>query len=138
MVDCCTSAEGIKAAIVGPKLFFEVTPNLSELMGTMKYVSAPHRLPVALMSNEVARLIAATENLKYKAAMLLAYGEGMHVSEVTGLTVGEIDSQHIALGVKPGKGRKDRYTRLSSLMLEYRTSLNSKQPSYIEQRLFNC
>jgi len=119
MVDCGTSAGAINAAIVGLKFFFEVTLNRPVLMDKMQYVPAPHRLPVVLSCEEVARLIAATESAKYKAALSLAYGAGLRISEVTGLKVGDIDSQRMVLRIDQGKGHKDRYAMLSPVMLEY-------------------
>ncbi|HEY8025517.1 MAG TPA: site-specific integrase [Burkholderiaceae bacterium] len=119
MVDCGTSAGAINAAIVGLKFFFEVTLKRPALMDQMQYVPQPRRLPVVLSCEEVARLIAAADSPKYKAALSLAYGAGLRISEVTGLKVGDIDSQRMVLRVDQGKGHKDRYAMLSPVMLDY-------------------
>jgi len=118
MFDCGTSAGSINATIVGLKFFFEVTLGRPELMDKMQYVPEPQRLPVVLSCEEVVRLIAATRGPKYKCALSLAYGAGLRISEVTGLKVGDIDSQRMVLRIDQGKGHKDRYAMLSPVMLE--------------------
>jgi site-specific recombinase XerD len=67
---------------------------------------------------EVARLIAATRNLKHQTALSVAYGAGLRASEVIGLKVGDVDSRRMVLRVEQGKGRKDRYAMLSPVLLE--------------------
>ena len=119
MVDCGTYPGTINATIVGLKFFFEITLNRPELIDKMQYVSQPQRLPVVLSCEEVTRLIAATESPKYKAALSLAYGAGLRISEVTGLKIGDIDSGRMVLRIEQGKGHKDRYAMLSPLMLEH-------------------
>jgi integrase len=71
-----------------------------------------------LSKDEVARLIAATNNLKHQVALSVAYGTGLRVSEVLALKVTDIDSQRMTLRVEQGKGRKDRYAMLSPILLE--------------------
>jgi integrase/recombinase XerD len=66
----------------------------------------------------VARLIAATGNLKHQTALSLAYGTGLRASEVVSLKVSDIDSQRMTLRVEQGKGSKDRYAMLSPILLE--------------------
>jgi integrase/recombinase XerD len=79
----------------------------------MTHVAVPRKLPVILSPEEVGRLIAAAPNLKHQAAMSVAYGAGLRVSEVVSLKVGDIDGERMTLRVEQGKGRKDRYAMLS-------------------------
>jgi site-specific recombinase XerD len=81
-------------------------------------VQVPHKLPVILSRDEVARLIEAAGNLKYQAALSVAYGAGLRASEVIALKVGDIDSQRMVLRVEQGKGHKDRYAMLPPVLLE--------------------
>lgn len=66
------------------------------------------RMPVVLSREEASRLIAAAPNLKARAALSIAYGAGLRVSEVVALKVTDIDSQRMTLRVEQGKGAKDR------------------------------
>nr|WP_315203361.1 site-specific integrase [uncultured Albidiferax sp.] len=118
LVDRGISPITLNATITGLKFFFEVTLNRGELMARMSPVHVPHKLPVVLSCEEVARLIAAAPNLKYQTALSIAYGAGLRVSEITALKVGDIDSQRMTLRVEQGKGRKDRYAMLSPVLLE--------------------
>ena len=61
----------------------------------MTPVQVPHKLPVVLSRDEVARLIEAAGNLKYRAALSVAYGAGLRASEVIALKVGDVDSQRM-------------------------------------------
>jgi integrase/recombinase XerD len=75
---------------------------------------------VVLSREDVARLIAATGNLKHQTALSVAYGAGLRASEVVALKVGDIDSQRMTLRIEQGKGHKDRYAMLPSVLLEPR------------------
>jgi integrase len=66
-------------------------------------------LPVVLSREEATRLIEATRNIKYRAALSVAYGAGLRASEVIGLKVSDVDSKRHVLRIEQGKGRKDRY-----------------------------
>ena len=87
-------------------------------MSKMQSVGVPHRLPVVLSREEVARLLGAVGHIKHQTALSLAYGTGLRVGEVVALKVGDIDSQRMTLRVQQGKGHKDRYAMLSPLLLE--------------------
>jgi len=118
LVDAGTGPVTINATITGLKFFFDITLSQPELMAKMQHVHVPRTLPVVLSREEVARLIAAAPNLKHQAALSVAYGAGLRVSEVVSLKVGDIDSQRMTLRVQQGKGRKDRYAMLSPVLLE--------------------
>lgn len=118
LVDNGTSPFTLNATLTALKFFFDVTVRQPNLMVGMKSVRLPQRLPVVLSREEVARLIAATENLKHQTALALAYGAGLRVSEVVALKVGDVDSQRMTLRIEQAKGRKDRYAMLSPLLLQ--------------------
>ncbi len=99
------------------RFFFKVTLGRPDLVERTTFVREPRKLPVALSPDEVARLLDAAPGLKYKAALSVAYGAGLRVSEVVALKIGDIDSKMI-IRVEQGKGRKDRYVMLSPHLLE--------------------
>ena len=118
LVDRGTSAITLNATITGLKFFFGVTLDRGAMMSKMQHVFVPRTLPVILSREEVKRLIAASDNLKHQTALSVAYGAGLRASEVSGLKVGDVDSQRMVLRIQQGKGSKDRYALLSPVMLE--------------------
>ena len=118
LVDHGISPVSLNATITGLRFFFEVTLERADLMARMQHVRVPRTLPVVLSRDEAARLIASAGNLKYQAALSVAYGAGLRASEVVGLKVGDIDRQRKTLRVEQGKGRKDRYAMLSPVLVE--------------------
>ncbi|ABD68931.1 phage integrase [Rhodoferax ferrireducens T118] len=118
MVDSGASPITLNATIVGLNFFFSITLGREEVMAKMQSVRVPHRLPVVLSKEEVARLLAAVGHIKHQTALSLAYGTGLRVGEVVALKVSDIDSQRMTLRVEQGKGRKDRYAMLSPVLLE--------------------
>lgn len=76
------------------------------------------KLPEILSREEVARLVNGVTNLRHRILLMATYGAGLRVSEVTRLRVCDIDAQRMVIRVEQGKGRKDRYTRLSPRLLE--------------------
>ena len=100
------------------RFFFKVTLGRPDLVERTAFVREPRKLPVVLSPEEVARLLDAAPALKYKAALSVAYGAGLRVSEVVALKVGDIDSKRMVIRIEQGKGRKDRYVMLSPHLLE--------------------
>ena len=76
------------------------------------------RLPVVLSRDEVQRLFATVTNLKQKALFMVAYDAGLRLSEIINLRIEDLDSQRMAIRVRQGKGKKDRYARLTPGLLE--------------------
>lgn len=76
------------------------------------------KLPVILSVSEVEKIIASTRNLKHKALLMLAYSSGMRRQEVQQIKPSAIDSQRMQVHVVQGKGKKDRYTILSTKTLD--------------------
>jgi integrase/recombinase XerD len=82
------------------------------------YQRAPQRVPVVLSREEVARLLAVVPTLRERAAMEIAYGAGLRLSEVLSLRLADVDGERMILRVDQGKGRKDRNVMLSPKLLE--------------------
>jgi site-specific recombinase XerD len=118
LVDAGTSPITLNASITGLKFLFEVTLGHGDVLAKMQSVRVPHKLPVVLSKQEVAKLIACAGNLKHQTALAVAYGTGLRVNEVISLKVTDIDSQRMTLRVENGKGGKDRYAMLSPVLLE--------------------
>jgi site-specific recombinase XerD len=108
----------INSTVSALRFFFDVTLDRPDLGKHASFVHEPRKAPVVLSPEEVARLLEAAPGIKYKAALSVAYGAGLRVSEVVQLKVSDIDSKRMMLRVEQGKGRKDRYAMLSPQLLE--------------------
>jgi site-specific recombinase XerD len=100
------------------RFFFRVTLGRGDIVNHTQFVHEPRKLPVVLSPEEVARFLDAASGLKYKAALSVAYGAGLRVSEVVALKVSDIDGKRMVIRVEQGKGHKDRYVMLSPHLLE--------------------
>ncbi len=118
LVNLGTSAITINITITALKFFFAVTVRRVDVMDMMESVHVPHKLPVILSREEVARLIRCAGSLKYQTALSVAYGAGLRASEVVALKVGDVDSERMILRIDQGKGSKDRYAMLPPLLLD--------------------
>lgn len=111
------SSSSLNQAISAIRFFFTSVLH-REWRLELSYQRAPQRLPVTLSPAEVKRLLAAVPGLRERAAMEVAYGAGLRLSEVLHLKLSDIDSQRMILRVEQGKGKKDRNVMLSPALLE--------------------
>src|SRR5260221_2342800 len=100
------------------RFFFRVTLRRHDIVEHTHFIHEPHKLPVVLSPEEVARLLGAAPGLKYKAALSVAYGAGLRAAEVISLKVSDIDSKRMIIRVEQGKGGKDRNVMLSPVLLD--------------------
>jgi len=108
----------MNAAVSALRFFFKVTLARQGYGERLATVRKEDRLPEVLSPEEVALLLHCAPSLKHKAALSVAYGCGLRVSEITHLKVGDIDSARMLIRVEQGKGRKDRYVMLAPDLLD--------------------
>jgi len=79
----------------------------------------PQRIPELLTREEVARILDACVNLKYRMMLTLCYGCGLRVSELVAVKVRHIhiDGERRLLRVEQGKGAKDRLVPIGESLL---------------------
>jgi integrase/recombinase XerD len=104
-------------AINAVKFYYEKV-----LKGQRKFyfVDRPNReitLPVVFNEEEVIRLLSSVSNIKHKCMLMLAYSAGLRLGEIVRLKLSDIDRERMQIRVEEGKGRKDRYTKLSARFL---------------------
>jgi site-specific recombinase XerD len=104
-------------AINAIKFYFEKVKG-----GERKYyhVDRPIRekaLPEVCSEEEIVAIFKATENLKHKAILMTIYSAGLRISELINLKIKDIDSIRMQIRVEQAKGKKDRYTILSTRTL---------------------
>jgi site-specific recombinase XerD len=111
------SSSTVNQALSAIKFFYtEVVPREWGL--STPYQRFPQRLPVILSRDEVRRLLEASEGLRQRAAMEIAYAAGLRLNELRHLRVSDIDSERMLIHVRQGKGKKDREVMLSPALLE--------------------
>ena len=92
LVSSGVGAPTINNGLTALRFLFMVTLRKPDVVADLPFVREPRRLPLVLSPEEVARLLDAAPGLKYRAALSLAYGAGLHASEVVSLKVADIDS----------------------------------------------
>lgn len=78
----------------------------------------PTRLPEVLSRQELDRLFACAYPPRNRLLLMTTYAAGLRVSEVVKLKPSDIDSSRMMIGVEQAKGSKDRYSILSTRLLE--------------------
>ena len=74
-------------------------------------------LPVVLSREEVARVLGALREPRFRACLRLIYHCGLRVSEAVPIEVSHIDGKSLRLHVCHAKGGKDRYVPLTPGLL---------------------
>jgi integrase/recombinase XerD len=105
-------------AVCALRFFYRVTLKKEWMIEHLPYGKRPKTLPVVLSKEEVTRLFAAMPHRTHRVILMTAYSAGLRLSEVARLRVGDIDSSRMVIRVRQGKGQKDRYVPLSSVLLE--------------------
>jgi integrase/recombinase XerD len=108
----------MNGAVAALRFFFTTTCDRPEMARHLRLVKQPQKLPVVLTPEEVLLLLESAPGPKYKAALAVAYGAGLRVSEVSNLKVSDIDSKRMVIRIEQGKGKKDRNGMLSPRLLE--------------------
>jgi integrase/recombinase XerD len=110
-------------------------PSISQLINALRflYVELYHRpleigeiprpkkerkLPLVLSQGEVLKIFDSVDNLKHKTLLMLIYSAGLRVSESVKLELRDIDPERKLIHLRGAKGKKDRYTLLSEVILK--------------------
>ncbi len=112
------SPESVNHFVAAAKFLYNITLETPWPEDALPRCRVPYKLPVVLSAVEVDEFFHHVCTIRYRAALMTAYGAGLRVSEVVSLQVGDIDSQRKLIRVRQGKGKKDRYAMLSARLLE--------------------
>ncbi|MFN0159010.1 MAG: site-specific tyrosine recombinase/integron integrase [Bacteroidota bacterium] len=88
------------------------------VLGKLPRPKKERKLPVVLSEGEVRRLFGSLSNLKHKTILMLVYSAGLRVGEVVRLRWEDLDEERGMMHIRGGKGKKDRYTILSGLIMQ--------------------
>jgi integrase/recombinase XerD len=104
-------------AAAGLKFFYTKTLGWDVLHLHLPPRTGRSQLPQILSIEELQRLFTHTKNPRHRALLMTTYAAGLRVSEVVRLKLTDIESERMLLRIEQGKGRKDRYTLLSTRLL---------------------
>jgi integrase/recombinase XerD len=90
---------------------------LSYLQFSLPEIDRPDKLPVVLSQQEVRDLLKACTLLKHSILLATVYGCGLRCAEVRQLAIADVDLQRGMLHVRNGKGGKDRYVPLGTMLV---------------------
>ena len=100
------------------KFLYGTTFHRKWVMEKVPCIKRERDLPVVLDREEVEAVFSVTHNVKHRAILMLIYSSGLRVSEAAHLKISDIDSKRMVLRIRRSKGKKDRYSILSTVALE--------------------
>ncbi|TAH20445.1 MAG: recombinase XerD [Cytophagales bacterium] len=118
VIDRKVSASYQNQAINAIKFYYERVLGGQRKFYFLERPNKEKALPTVLSTEEITSILKATENLKHKAILTVIYSAGLRIGELISLKIKDIDSERKQIRVEQGKGKKDRYTLLSSKTLE--------------------
>ena len=101
----------VKVDRIGLQFFWDHT--LGRKWEWVRIVKPPQtrRLPNVLSIAEVVRVLGLVQKPRYRTFFLTVYSMGLRLGEGLALQVGDIDSSHMRVHVRQGKGGRDRTRR---------------------------
>jgi site-specific recombinase XerD len=111
------SGSSCRQAIHAIRFFYSEVVGREVSKFELPNLKVANRIPELLSRQEVFAIINACHSQKYRTMMLVAYGTGIRLSEITHLHVADIHSDRQVLRIDQGKGKKDRYVLLNDSLL---------------------
>jgi len=84
----------------------------------LKAVKKEQKLPTVLTKDEIKRMIDKTSNIRHKLLIEFLYATGVRAGELVRFKFDDIFVEEKLGIVRLGKGRKDRYVKLSDLLIK--------------------
>ena len=111
------AAKSVNTYLAAVLFMYEVGEDRTMNRRQIPFMKKPKALPKVFSRDQMAAIFSAASNIKHRAIISLGYGSGLRISEVCALRTRDIDSASMRVLVEGGKGRKDRFTILSSTSL---------------------
>ena len=105
-----------KHTVYGLRFLFRLE-GLQDKRIALPSIHKEKKLPVVLSRQEVKAMICAARLLKHRLIVSLLYGCGLRCGEVRRILLKDIDLDRAMLLVRQGKGNKDRYVPLGTLLV---------------------
>jgi len=79
-------------------------------------------LPKVYAVQEIEQILAGTSNIKHRLILMIAYGCGLRLGELSNLKPSDIDLNRDVITVRQSKGKKDRTIMLDSVLKPFVSS----------------
>jgi len=79
-------------------------------------------LPKVYSVREIEQILASTNNIKHRLILMVAYGCGLRLGELSNLKPADIDLNRDVITVRQGKGKKDRTIMLDPVLKPFVSS----------------
>ena len=112
------SPQSINVAMAAIRFFYLITLQKNWKEDAIPWMKVKRGVPIVLSPEEVGQLLNAVRDIKYRALLSTVYSAGLRIAEALKLSAKDIDSQRMLIHVRFGKGGKERYSLLSSVLLE--------------------
>lgn len=107
----------VNQAINAIKFYYEVVKEMPNRFYAVERPIKQETLPKVLSKEDIAKMIASIPNIKHKCMVSMLYATGVRRAELLQLCIKDIDSNRMTVRITAGKGKKDRFTILSSKLL---------------------
>lgn len=111
------SPQTVNLYMAGVKSLYLVTLGMKWDPKSIPHTKVPRTVPVVLSPEQVAELLNAVTDPKYRTVLATIYSAGLRVNEAVHLAAKDIQSARHQIHVRFGKGRKERFTILSEQCL---------------------
>lgn len=112
------SASTQRQVVGSLKLFYKEIYNREIPFKYLTISQRENNVPVVLSKQEIKLILDTAVNIKHKAIISLLYSSGLRIGELLELKIRDIDSERMTIYIKQAKGKKDRYTILSPVVLD--------------------
>lgn len=115
------SASTLNVIVSGQRFFYKhiLQRPFEHIERALPRVKKPIRRPRAYSQDEIRRLLTVgCPHPKHRAFLMTVYSAGLRLSEACRLQTCHIESSRMLIRVEQGKGKKDRYTLLSPMLLK--------------------
>lgn len=112
------SRSSLHQAFSAIKYLYRHTLKMPIELRELKGPKRDQKLPLVLSANEIHAILNRTGNNKHRLVLMTLYSGGLRLNEGIHLRITDIDSQRMTIRVRQGKGNRDRYTLLSTVLLK--------------------
>jgi integrase/recombinase XerD len=122
--------------VISALKFFYVEVLNKPIFTNIKHPKPEKKLPVVLTKEEIKLMLDLTKNKRHKLLIELLYSTGLRVSEAVNIRIQDLQFDEKTAFVKYGKGKKERFVKLSNRFIVHAKSYLKRRKSQ-SQYLFS-